>query len=389
MFCKANYRNMGQQLPLAAILFGLLIMFSGLPAHAQFIHQLSYNGSSWTDEKLGGVDVNTYTNITSYITTPNNQEHSYYIGSESHVHQLFYNGSAWSDQDLTATTHAPDTAFSSIYGFSVGNYQYVYYIAFGYHLHQMLYNNSAWADLDLTALTGGPQVAANHLVAFTTSPAIHIFYPDVQNGHVHQIFNTTGTNWQDQDLTVITGGASTAGSGSNGMAGFNIANFDYLYFADASGHVHQFLYNNVGWTDEDLTALTKTPSDPAGNVVALVVPGTKKLRVYVQAGPNDHIYQLASNNNVKWTASDLTKKAKGAPPDDDTSLAAFATTPNKQIHVYYASMGHINELLLPTPATKWQNSDLTAEAGGGDVSRYYGIAGFSLQNLPYVFYVGD
>jgi hypothetical protein len=305
------------------------------------------------------------------------------------VHQLFYNGSAWSDQDLTTTTHAPDTSFNTIAGFSVGNYQYVYYIDFDYHLHQMLYNNSAWADIDLTALTGGPQVAANHLLAFTTSPAIHIFYSDIQNGHVHQIFNTNGTNWQDQDLTVITGGASVAGSGSDGMAGFNIAIFDYLYFADVNGHIHQFLYNNVRWSDEDLTVLTKTQPSAARNVAALVVPGTKKLRVYFQAGPNDHIFQLASTNNVEWSSSDLTKKSKGAAPDYDTSLAAFVTTPNKQIHIYYGSDGDINEFLLPTPATTWQNSDLTAETGSGSLSRYYGIAGFSLQNLPYVFYVGD
>jgi hypothetical protein len=387
MFRISTDENRKQQLPVAACLLSLLFVFAGL-AHAQYLHQLSYNGSSWADQKLDGVEVNVWTDITSYITTPNNQEHSYYIGRDQHLHQLFYNGSAWSDQDLTATTKAPDTGFNSIAGFSVGNYQYVYYTDWEYHLHQMLYNNIGWADTDLTALTGGPQTASNHLVAFTTSPAIHVFYADVQNGHVHQIFNTTGTNWQDQDLTAITGGASVAGSGSDGMAGFNIANFDYLYFADPSGHIHQFLYNNVGWSDEDLTVLTKTLPTAARNLAALVVPGTKKLRVYFQAGPNDHIFQLASTNNVKWSSADLTKKAKGAPPDYDTSLAAFATTPNKQIHVYYGSNGHINELLLPTPATKWQNTDLTA-ATGSEANLNYGVAGFSLQNLPHVFYVGD
>jgi hypothetical protein len=50
----------------------------------------------------------------------------------------------------------------------------------------------------------------------------------------------------------------------------------------------------VGWSDEDLTALTNTLPSAARNIAAFVVPGTKKLRVYFQAGPNDHIFQLAS-----------------------------------------------------------------------------------------------
>jgi hypothetical protein len=85
----------------------------------------------------------------------------------------------------------------------------------------------------------------------------------------------------------------------------------------------------------------------------------------------------------------LTKKSKGPAPDYDTSLAAFATTSNKQIHVYYISNEHVNQLLLPTPATEWQNSDLTAETGSGGTNPEFGIAGFSLQNLPFVFYVGN
>jgi hypothetical protein len=63
MFRKATYKNMGQRLPLAAILVGLLIVFAGLPAHAQFIHQLSSNGSSWADKKLNGVEVNMWTDV--------------------------------------------------------------------------------------------------------------------------------------------------------------------------------------------------------------------------------------------------------------------------------------------------------------------------------------
>ncbi len=49
----------------------------------------------------------------------------------------------------------------------------------------------------------------------------------------------------------------------------------------------------------------------------------------------------------------------------------------------------MNQLFLPTPSTVWQNEDLTAETNGGLAIAYDGIAGFSLQNLQYVFYVAN
>ena len=144
------------------------------------------------------------------------------------MHQLFYNGTNWADEDLTAETGAPQANPLAVSAFSVGNYQYVYYVDLNHDVHQLLYNNSGWTDTDLTEIVGGPQ-AGGQLVAFTTSPAMHVFYTEADNNDVHQIFNTNGTNWQDQDLTVVTGGASVGGEG---VSGFNIGNYQYIYFLD-------------------------------------------------------------------------------------------------------------------------------------------------------------
>jgi hypothetical protein len=369
----------------AVCAFGFLISLAALPAFGQHVHQLSYNGSTWEDQSLGGGQAYVFSQIASILTTPNNQEHVYYFaGNPYHVHQLFYNGTNWSDEDLTAETGAAEPNEYAVAAFSIGNYQYVYYTDLNFDLHQLLYNNSNWADTDLTKIVGGPQ-SSGQLVAFTTSPAIHVFYTDVNSGHIHQIFNTNGTNWQDQDLTLITGGASTDG---NGMSGFNIGNYQYIYFLDFSGHVHQYLYNNSNWSDEDLTILTNSSSPvPGNNLNAFVLPGTKKLRVYVQ-DENNHILQLASTNNVKWSSSDLTKKTKTPPTFPGTSIAGLNTA--NQLGVYYMSgQSHVNQFLLPSHATAWQNIDLTEESGGAGVTPYGGISVLSLQNLPSVFYLGD
>ena len=386
MTSVGTYSGIGHRLLFGLCILSIFLSLAVLPAYGQHVHQLSYNGSAWVDQGLGGAQTYVFTQISSILTTPNNQEHVYYFGGNPfHLHQLFYNGTNWADEDLTAETGAPAPNAYAVSAFSIGNYQYVYYIDLNYDLHQLLYNNSNWTDTDLTKIVGGPQ-ASGQLVAFTTSPAIHVFYTDVNSGHIHQTFNTNGTNWQDQDLTVITGGASADG---NPLTGFNIGNYQYIYFLDLSGHVHQYLYNNSNWFDEDLTALTNSvPSVFGNNLNAFVIPGTKKLRVYVQDESN-HILQLASTNNVKWSSSDLTKKTKTPPTFPGTSIAALDTA-NKQLQVYYiAGQSHVEQFLLPSGATTWQNIDLTTESGGAGVTPYGGISVLSLQNLPQVFYLGD
>lgn len=99
------------------LLFGLCVLsilfsLAALPSYGQYVHQLSYNGSSWTDQNLGGAAVETNgTGIAAFNTTPNDQTHVYYSSPVAYAiddaHQLFFNGFNWADQDLTLLTGAP------------------------------------------------------------------------------------------------------------------------------------------------------------------------------------------------------------------------------------------------------------------------------------------
>jgi hypothetical protein len=388
MIRNTTYKDTLNRLFHAVCAFGLLISLAALPSYTQTIHQFSYNNSTWQDQNLFGAVTNAQTGVAGFVTTPNDGPHAFYLASNDHVHQLFNNGTSWSDEDLTSETRAPAALYgSAISGFAIQNFQYVYYISINLHLHQLLYNNSVWADSDLTAITSGPLSSnTTQLVAFTTgSPAIHVYFT-AKSGHIHQTFTTTGSNWQDQDLTALTGGTF---GGSGWMTGFNIGNFQYVYFIANTNHVHQFFYNNSTWSDEDLTTLSKSaPAVPGSGVAALVIPGTKKLRVYVIATGND-ILQLASGNGKTWTSSNLCTKAKAPPATAGPGLVAFATTPNNQIHVFYSYNDDLNQLFLPTPSTKWQYENLTTEYHGGLMNTNAGMAGYSLQNLQYVYYVAD
>jgi hypothetical protein len=100
-----------------------------------------------------------------------------------------------------------------------------------------------------------------------------------------------------------------------------------------------------------------------------------------------HIHQLYYNN-ADWTDTDLTALTGGANATFYGSIAAFHTTPNKQLHVYYvdATAQHVHELYYNN--TSWSDDDLTAFTGGPTASPY-GISGFAIDNLQYIFYQGS
>jgi Fungal fucose-specific lectin len=374
-------RSVLSQKSLLPYLLAVLACFPGSQAHSQDqVHELSFNGSTWTDQALPSDPTFGHWSVQmlAFSTSPNNQRHLFYsdsIGPD--VHQLFYNGLSWSDENLTAPfdNEAWEDAGTQFAGFAVGNYQYVYYTCAYENICQLVYDNANWTP---TALGGDP---GEGLTAFTTSPAIHTFYADFRGFDLHQMYTTDGTNWQDQDLTELTHGM-TYGGGN--FQGFNIDNLQYVFFLGSDGHVHQYSYNNSGWSDEDLTLLAKSPAAPGyNNVTACLIPGTKKMRVYYIAN-NGHLIQLAATNSAKWSSADLTKKTSGPLPDADAAMLAFGTS-DKKVHVFYESGNHVNQISQLT-ATTWSNEDLTVLTNGGFADTGTAITGFGLQDSLYIYY---
>jgi len=364
---------------------GLMSMILALNAHGQQIHQLNYNNSNWSDQNLFGAVTDSKSGIAGFPTTPNDGLHVYYLSSSDHVRQLFFNGTSWSDEDLTAETGGPVAmAGGAVTGFSLQNFQYVFYSAADGHIHQMLYNNSNWADTDLTSQTGGPASDGLQLVAIATTPnnALHVYYASTGK-HVQQLYNVGG-GWANQDLTALTGGPATGG---RWISAVNIANTQFVYYFGSDRNVHELFYNNVSWTDENLAPSNIGPLG-GGGISATVIPGSKKIRVYF-VGASNHVFQLKSTNNQTWSIADLSKKTKTAGGSAGNQIVAFATTPNNQMHVYYMVGNDINQLFLPTPSTTWSNTDLTALTHGGSAVPNSGMAGFSLQNLQYVYYLAE
>ncbi len=373
---------------LTIVLVGFFICMANLPAAGQQVHQLFYDNANWADQNLGGSFTNSFSSVGAFITTPNDALHVYYLSSDDDVHQLYNVGGGWQDEDLTVETGSvPANGGSNVVGFSIGNVQYVFYVGVEFNVHELVYTDH-WTDTNLTYVSGAPVSNGNELAAFITTPnnALHLYYV-TPGPHVMQLYNVGG-GWAYEDLTAETGGPQPQG---RFLTGFSNGNFQYVYYVAFEGDIHQLSYNNSNWSDEDLTAQAKmvpSPMYPNGGISAMLIPGTKKLRVYY-IGTNNHMIQLASTNNKKWTGVDLTKKTKGPLANASNGIAAFATTPNNQLHVFYVAGNHVNQLFLPTPAKKWANQDLTALTDGGLAQYPGGMAGFSIGNEQYVYYLAQ
>ncbi len=100
----------------------------------------------------------------------------------------------------------------------------------------------------------------------------------------------------------------------------------------------------------------------------------------------DHIHHLWYNNS-NWQDVDLTARTKGGIATPYGAIAAFYTTPNKQLHVYYVDNNAQHLHQLSHKGGIWADEDLTSYTGGPTASPY-GVSGFAVDNLQYVFYIG-
>jgi hypothetical protein len=404
MFCHRNslseaIRNHFFRSVVITLAAGLLTT----PAFAQHLHELYYNNVQWIDTDLtaaaGGPTVQAQ-GIAAFYTTPNDQFHVYYasnVAGDYHIHQLFYNGSAWSDADLTAMTGGAVASNSSgMTGFSMGNAQYLYFCSPDFNLHEYSYGDAGnfnWVDRNLSALTkssfqGECGFAPVGLVAFATSDKQrHVYFeapyrPSARTIH-HVFFN--GTKWSNQNLTSMTKGAKALGA--TWMSGFAIGTSQYIFFEGANGHIHEYSYV-TSWLDQDLTVASggiAANTFEGNGALGFRIPGGTKMEVYYAASSinGQDLHRMAFRNST-WTDSNLTSITGAAGPYSLSQMAGFATTPNKQLHVYISGIGTANVDQFYFNGTAWSYEILPSAtvAGLGP-----GMAGFALGNLQHVYYV--
>jgi hypothetical protein len=311
-----------------------------------------------------------------------------HLAFADHVHHLWYNNSIWQDQDLTVLTGGGISYGAGIAAFyTPGSQLHVYYSDTNNHMHQLYYNNTSWSDADLTALTGGPGVLVGAISGFNIENFQYVFYLGVDQ-HVHELSYVD--NWTDQDITVLGNGVL----GNPVIVAFPTKpnNQFHVYYQDSNAHdMHQLYFNGTSWSDSDLTTLTGAYC-PGGQWWAGLATGNLQHVLCAGYGPQDpnsldllHIYY----NNHAWTYEDITlQDGYGLAVYPDSGVAAFRV--GFQGEVYGPTTdGHMQDYTRFSNG-EWGDADLTADIGA-PTKTYGGIAAFitTPNNQYHIFYAPD
>lgn len=214
---------------------------------------------NWTDQDItaqgNGVLANPV--VLAFPTKPNNQFHVYYQDSNAtDMHQLYFNGSSWSDSNLTTLTGAYCPGGQWWAGLAAGNIQHIVCAGYGGYsanldLLHIYYNNISWVYEDITYKVGGlPVYPDSGDAVFGVNAKQGEVYAVTEDSHVHQYTNKSG-KWTDLDLTASEN-APTKGHGE--LAAFmTTPNDQYHIFLAPDNDVYQLYYNGSTWSVEDLT----------------------------------------------------------------------------------------------------------------------------------------
>lgn len=255
--------------------------------------------------------------------------------------------------------------------------------AFADHVHHLWYNNSIWQDQDLTVLTGGAVNYGAAVAAFYTTPndQLHVYYADT-SGYVHQLYYNN-TSWSDENLTAELGAPLAY---QYGLSGFSIGNYQYVFYISAADqHVHQMNYVN-NWTDTDITALGGgVAANPV--IVAFPTKPNNQFHVFYQDSLATDMHQLYYNGS-SWSDSNLTAWT-GAYCPGGQWWAGFATG-NLQ-HVLCPGYGtysnNLDLLHIYYNNSSWVYEDITYRSGGPELAIWpdSAVTGFAAGKVGEVY----
>ena len=187
----------------------------------------------------------------------------------------------------------------------------------------------------------------------------HDLYIDANN-HIQELASGDGLTWQITDLTRRSGAALANGRTLVGFE-WQHGNSAQVVYIDAKQHVQQLYGNGDGqW---DVLDLTRKAQAPLANGTVIIgyewtSNGSKQVDYIDQRG---HIQELASNDGVNWTVSDLTTLTK-APQANGNVLTGYQWNRLGSKHVDYIDINqHVQELSFTGGI--WHRSDLNTLVG--------------------------
>jgi|GEM_PF-752730 len=221
--------------------------------------------------------------------------------------------------------------------------------------------------LQETIITGGTPhaAAAGSPLSSIVMPdgSAQTFYYDA-NQHVNHFYWSSSNGWTNEDVTVITAGATPAGTGSGLTSTVMNDGSIHVFYIGSNQHIYQlYWYSNGGWTNQDITAITGTGLAAVGSKLTAVAPssGPIPLAVFYEA-TNQHIYQWYWSPTPGWQNQDLSASTSNTAAAVGSAITSGIMNDGSWQVFYIGSNQHVYQLACCGPA--WNNYDITSFVPG-------------------------
>lgn len=300
--------------------------------------------------------------LVSFDWPQGNAKQLAYISQDHHIHEFHVGiGGAWQHTDLSILAGAPlaTSRFLVGYAWPQESTKQIAYLGPDGHIHELwVTSGGIWQHADLSAITGAPpaiQITAGYSWTAGNSKQI-VFVGD--DAHLHELFMPAGQSWQHIDLTALTNAPLP---GSHSMVGYEWTDrcSKQLVYVGRDGHLHElFLKVGGNWEHSDLTVLTNAPSTT--DVMVGYEWRDGRCQQIAIVSEDGHVHELYMAAGHIWQHADLSALT-GAPAATNVLTGyAWDGGHSKQI-AYFGRDGHIHEIFVEA-GKNWQHVDLTVLA---------------------------
>jgi RHS repeat-associated protein len=193
-----------------------------------------------------------------------------------------------------------------------------------------------------------------------------------------------GGGWQNQDLTVNSGGNVLVGPGSGIESIVDAAGCPHVRYIDPNQHVDDLYMAPVSggcaanWTNQDLSALTGNTLAAIGSPLTSVGVVGDGLQHVFYIGVNRHIYRLYWNTAGTLLNQDLTALSGNAVAGTGSPLTSVAGTIGNSVDVFYFGTDqHVNHQYLG-PGTAYDTGTVTVTITGSPFGSFTASAPYGL-----------